>query len=227
MKTLNANLWFLLAAVLGQVAPAADTTNSARLRAAWGFAGPPGRESQLVTPTLPPEIRTALSNAPAFPEPVVLNEDVLPLAAPPTNAVVGSVTNGCQLALLPEKPVVGLGEPVTLFVSLRNVSQASLTCFTTTREAPWFCEFRAVNEAGEDLVDRTVLPAFWSSKGGSFDPQTQILCEVRLDRIFRFQNPGKFLIYAKKSMSASGLRSEVFAGPATIQVVKGEGTKPR
>jgi hypothetical protein len=42
--------------------------------------------------------------------------------------------------------------------------------------------------------------------------------------------PGQFLIYAKhakQSMSASGLRSEVFAGPATIDVVTGEGTKAR
>jgi hypothetical protein len=153
-----------------------------------------------------------------FPEwPVVDRRQAVPSNSPlaETNAIYGQATNGCRLGLRLEKTVVRAGQPVTVFVTIQNLGKSGLYYVDTSRELPWFCQFKVVDEAGNQARRLpSEAPEVWGGRGGTLSPGQEDRYEIRLDRLFVLPPGGKYSIYAEKGVGGA----KVSAGPAVLQV---------
>jgi hypothetical protein len=132
-----------------------------------------------------------------------------------TNAIYGQATNGCRLGLRLEKPAVRAGQPVTIFVTIQNLSKSGLYYPWTSHELPWFCHFNVVDKAGNQVRQLpSEAPYVWSGRGETLSPGEEDRYEIRLDRLFVLPAGGKYFICAQKIVA----KAEVSAGPAVLQV---------
>jgi hypothetical protein len=132
-----------------------------------------------------------------------------------TNAIFGQATNGCRLGLRLDKTVVRAGQPVTIFVTIQNLGESGLYYVTTSLGLPWFCQFKVVDEAGNQARRLpSEAPPGWSARGDTLSSGQEDRYEIRLDRLFVLPPGGKYSIYAEKGVGGA----KVSAGPAVLQV---------